>query len=172
MYVCPAPGFSNPANHSERFIRPPLVDNSQIKAATLHNPLPLFAHLYIWPFIFIWPVFLAYYLSEERYNKYIGGQEWTFVWTASIVTLQSLAWLATKWNVNIDSLFTSTRATDVQISRLIKVIPVENAGSAEICTLERDTVRGISTRSNNANSCVERRKEEHLIPFPKEAIPL
>ena len=86
-------------------------------------------------------MFLAIYLSEERYNKYIAGSEWTFVWAGSIFTLQSLTWLTTKWNVNLEALFTSTSVVDVPRARLIKVIPVTNAGSAEICPLIRDTVR-------------------------------
>jgi len=57
------------------------------------------------------------------------------------VTAQSLTWLSTKWNVNVDSLFTSTTAKSVRDAKLIKVIPVTNAGSAEICHLLRDKVR-------------------------------
>ena len=125
-----------------RECRPPLVKNTQIESATLHNPLPLFLHTYVWPFLFIWPAFFAFYLSEERYNTYINGSEWTFVWAGSIITAQSLTWLTTKWNVNIDALFTSTKAADVRSAKLIKVIPVTNAGSAEICRLSRDTVGG------------------------------
>lgn len=88
----------------------------------------------------IWPVFLAIYLSEERYNEYIGGSEWTFVWAGAIFSLQSLTWLTTKWNVNLDAAFTSISVTDVSNAKVIKVIPITNAGSAEICTLIRDTV--------------------------------
>ena len=122
--------------------RPPLVNSPQIQSATIHNPLPLLLHTYIWPFVFIWPVFSAFYLSEERYTKYINGSEWTFVWAGSIITLQSLTWLTTKWNVNLDSLFTSTAAPDVSHARLIKVIPITNSGSAEICPLIRDNAGG------------------------------
>ena len=118
------------------------MDNPQIKTATLHNPLPLYAHLYAWPFLLIWPAFLAFYLSEERYNIYIAGPEWTFVWTATIITFQSLAWLVTKWNVNLDALFTATKAKEVRGAGLIKVLPAENAGAAEICRIERDNVSG------------------------------
>lgn len=120
--------------------RPPLVDNHQIQAATLHNPLPLSLHAYAWPFLLVWPVFLAVYLSPERYDKYIQGSEWTFVWAGSIITIQALTWLTTKWNVNIDALFTTTKAKDVRQAQLIKVVPVANAGSAEICKLRRDKV--------------------------------
>ncbi|KAL8706552.1 MAG: hypothetical protein Q9201_000425 [Fulgogasparrea decipioides] len=121
---------------------PRLVDNPQIASATLHNPLPLFLHTYIWPFLFAWPAFLAFYLSEERYTKYINGSEWTFVWAGAIVSIQSLTWLTTKWNVNLNSLFTSTTASDVINAKQIKVIPIANSGSAEICPLLRDTAGG------------------------------
>ncbi|KAL8822994.1 MAG: hypothetical protein Q9191_006282 [Dirinaria sp. TL-2023a] len=81
-------------------------------------------------------------LQYQRYSKYIDGSEWTFVWAASITTAQSLTWLTTKWNVNVDALFTTTKAVDVRSAKLIKVIPVTNAGAAEICRLSRDTVGG------------------------------
>lgn len=132
--------------------RTPLVKNPQIQSATLHNPLPIFLHTYIWPFLAIWPAFFAVYLSEERYNTYIDGSEWTFVWAGSIVTAQSLTWLTTKWNVNVDSLFTSTMTKDVRNAKLIKVIPVTNAGSAEICKLVRDNV---SSLRNSSRCCVD-----------------
>ncbi|MCJ1451057.1 hypothetical protein MMC28_001391 [Mycoblastus sanguinarius] len=127
---------------ADRIYRPPLVKNPQIQSATLHNPLPIYLHTYIWPFLAIWPAFFAVYLSEERYNTYIAGSEWTFVWAGSIFSLQALTWLTTKWNVNLDSLFTSVTAKDVLSAKLIKVIPVTNAGSAEICPLLRDHVGG------------------------------
>ena len=120
--------------------RAPLVDNAQVKSATLHNPLPLYLHTYVWPFVALWPVFFAFYLSEERYKQYIDGSEWTFVWAGSILSLQILTWLTTKWNVNLDSLFTSYTTKDVSNAKLIKVIPGANAGSAAICKLQRENV--------------------------------
>ncbi|KAL9095176.1 MAG: hypothetical protein Q9165_002432 [Trypethelium subeluteriae] len=123
-------------------IMAPLVDNSQIKSASLHNPLPLYLHTYVWPFLFIWPVFFAFYLSPERYERYLQSSEWTFVWSGGIVTVQALVWLMTKWNVNLKALFTSTSTRDIRSAQLIKVIPVANAGAPEICNLKRDNVGG------------------------------
>lgn len=120
----------------------PLVDDPQIKSASLHNPLPLALHTYIWPFLVIWPAFFAVYLNEDFYIDYIDGQEWTFVYSGTIFTVQSLLWLMTQWNVNIRAAFTSTAARDVSSARLIKVIPIANAGSAEICDLQRDNYGG------------------------------
>lgn len=118
----------------------PLVDNAQIASATLHNPLPLYLHTYIWPFAIIWPIFLRYYLTPSLYEKHIQSSEWTFVWCGTIITAQSLVWLCTHWDVGLLSLFTTTKARTVQEAALIKVIPVANAGSAEICSLIRDHV--------------------------------
>ncbi|OOG00014.1 hypothetical protein ASPCADRAFT_126894 [Aspergillus carbonarius ITEM 5010] len=124
-----------------------LVDDPQIKYSSLHNPLPTQLHTYVWPFLIIWPAFLAFYLSPERYDTYIQGQEWTFVWVGSIITVQSLLWLMTKWNINIQTLFTTTKARSVDSARLIKVIPAANAGSAEVCPLILDSRGGKKTLS-------------------------
>ncbi|KAK2808688.1 hypothetical protein FQN50_004553 [Emmonsiellopsis sp. PD_5] len=102
---------------------------------------------YVWPFLIIWPIFLAVYLSPERYDTYIQGSEWTFVWAGSIFTLQALTWLATKWNVNVDALFTTSSARSVYTAQLIKVLPIVNAGSAEICPLIREKAGGKDTIS-------------------------
>jgi cation-transporting ATPase 13A1 len=150
----------------------PLVDNPQIAAATLHNPLPLYLHTYVWPFMIIWPVFFRYYLSEELYDKHIGGQEWTFVWCGAIITVQSLVWLSTNWNVNLKSLFTSTSAKTVKEAQLIKVLPVANAGTSEICKIVRDNV-SIPFRIIAMTLTVPgRRQTEHFFPLPKAPVPL
>ncbi|KAH7071845.1 hypothetical protein BKA63DRAFT_58608 [Paraphoma chrysanthemicola] len=120
----------------------PLIDNPQIKQASLHNPLPLQLHLYVWPFLILWPAFSAIYLSPTRYETYIQSSEWTFVWCAGIFTLQSLFWLMTKWNVNLRSAFTTTTARDVRSATLIKLHPIANAGAADIVPLVRDNVGG------------------------------
>ncbi|KAK5135668.1 hypothetical protein LTR08_004969 [Meristemomyces frigidus] len=119
-----------------------LVKSPFIQSATLHNAIPLAFHTYIWPFALIWPVFFGFYLSQERYDKYINGQEWTFVFSGSIVTLQSLVWLMTFWSVKLRALFTATGAKTVRDAGLIKVLPTENAGMAEICEIKKDHIGG------------------------------
>lgn len=122
--------------------RPPLIDSPQIEAASLRNPLPRQLHAYVWPFLIIWPIFLAFYLSPERYDTYIQGAEWTTVWAGSILSVQSLLWLMTKWNINLKALFTTTGAKSIDGAKLIKVSPTANAGAAEICTLIKDDAPG------------------------------
>ncbi|KAI9849371.1 MAG: hypothetical protein M1838_000176 [Thelocarpon superellum] len=134
--------FKKVVENPVELMLPSLVDNPQIRSATLHNPLPLYLHTYVWPFLFLWPAFLAVYLSPERYDQHIQSSEWTFVWTGAIVTLQSLAWLSTHWHVGLKSLFTLVRARDVASAKLIRIVPVANAGAAEICPLIREQVGG------------------------------
>ncbi len=119
----------------------PLVESSQIKLAELLTPLPLQYHAYVWPFAIIWPVFLRYYLTPDLYDKYIQAPEWTFVWIATIVTLQSLVWLSTNWSVHLKALFMATKAKSIEDAQLIKVVPTANAGASDICKLVRDKVR-------------------------------
>ncbi|KAI0397845.1 hypothetical protein F5Y17DRAFT_413752 [Xylariaceae sp. FL0594] len=121
---------------------PPLVDNAQIKSAELLSPLPFYFHAYIWPFAIIWPIFARYYYTPALYDKHISSSEWTFVWCGTIITLQSLVWLSTNWSVNLKASFTATKAKKLSEAQLIKVIPVANAGSPEICTITRDEVGG------------------------------
>lgn len=119
---------------------PSLVDNPQIKYAELLTPKPTALHAYVWPFTILWPIFLAFYLTPDLYERYLGAQEWTFVWSGTIITLQSLVWLCTHWSVNLRAIFTASKVKSVEEAELIKVIPIANAGIADICKLSRDKV--------------------------------
>ncbi|KAI0542576.1 hypothetical protein GGR58DRAFT_452786 [Xylaria digitata] len=123
----------------------PLVDNLQIKSAQLLSPLPFHLHTYIWPFAIIWPIFARYFYTPALYEKHIASSEWTFVWCGTIITLQSLVWLSTNWSVDLKASFTATKAKRLEDAQLIKIVPIANAGSAEICSISRDKV-------NNENS--------------------
>jgi manganese-transporting P-type ATPase len=120
----------------------PLVDDPQIKAASLHSPLPLTLHLYVWPFLILWPLFFGIYLSPDRYDTYIGGSEWTFVASGSILSAQALIWLTTKWSVDVATAITTYSEKNVRNAKLIKVVPIANAGKAGICPLQREVIDG------------------------------
>jgi hypothetical protein len=169
-----------------------LVENSQIKSAELLKPLPRHFHAYVWPFTIIWPIFLRYYLSKDLYEKHIGSSEWTYVWCGTIITFQTLVWLSTNWSVNLKARFTASKAGSVGDAQLIKVIPVANAGSADICKLIRDkkvcgsplTLQVWAERpaTRRASRCGElefsltsipgRRQDGTLIPLPEAPIPV
>ena len=125
-----------------------LVDNPLVQSASLHNPLPTFLRLYVWPFTILWPIFLGVYLNEDLYDDYIDGKEWTFVFVVTIFSLQSLTWLLTKWNVKFDTAFKTRTAGSVEQAELIKVVPVANSGSAATCKIDREYEQGRVTRTS------------------------
>ncbi|KAK9372997.1 uncharacterized protein V1513DRAFT_419048 [Lipomyces chichibuensis] len=110
-----------------------LIPNSAVADASLHDPLPTYLKAFIWPFFFLYPIFGYFYFL--RYEQYLNGSEWTFVFLGSIASLQMLLWLMTHWSVNIKALFTATKVTDPENAKLIRVIPVANAGQPAICPL-------------------------------------
>jgi cation-transporting ATPase 13A1 len=156
----------------------PLVDNDQIQSAELLRPLPWWEHAYVWPYAIAWPIFLRFYFDPNLYSKYIGASEWTFVWIATITTFQALTWLCTHWSVNLNALFTAYKAKSVEDAVLIKVIPVANAGAADICKLVREKVR-VASQTNpgfcpTAADCSisGRRQDQHFVPLPEAPFPL
>ncbi|CAN6644395.1 endoplasmic reticulum transmembrane helix translocase [Trichomonascus vanleenenianus] len=112
-----------------------LVPNPMILEADLHNPLPLVARPYVWPFIALYPAFG--YVYSVHYEEYINGSEWTFVFLGTIVSLQVLLWLMPFWNVKIRTAFTTKKAPSIEGASLIRVIPTANNGSPEICEIQR-----------------------------------
>lgn len=132
----------------------PLVDSSQIQGAELWKPLPFHFHAYVWPYVIAWPIFLRYYLSADLYEQYISSEEWTFVWVGTIVTFQSLTWLCTHWSVNLQTLFTASRAKSIDDAELIKVLPIANAGTAEVCKIIRDQVCLPDASSSSSSSSI------------------
>ncbi|PHH56125.1 Manganese-transporting ATPase 13A1 [Ceratocystis fimbriata CBS 114723] len=116
----------------------PLVDNPQIRSAELLSALPLHFHAYVWPFTILWPIFFRYYLDQDLYDVHLGSQEWTFVWSGLIFSLQALVWLSTNWSVNIKARLTARHQDNIKSANLIKVIPIANAGASSICQLEHD----------------------------------
>lgn len=154
----------------------PLVDSAQIEHAELLRPLPFHYHAYVWPFVIVWPVFLRYYLTPDLYDAYIGAPEWTFVWCGTIITVQSLVWLSTHWSVGLDARFTASKAKNIQDAQLIKVIPIVNAGSAEISKLVRDKVSVVKcvdwTRADPGVPGLGWRQDESLLSLPETPIPV
>ncbi|KAA8894990.1 cation transporting ATPase [Sphaerosporella brunnea] len=118
--------------------KPALVDSPQIASASLLNPLPPLLRLYNWPFLAAYPAFFSVYLRQAGYDEYIQSQEWTVLYFGAILTVQALVWLGCHWSVGWRAMATGTKATRVEDAKQIKIIPIANAGSADICDLVHD----------------------------------
>lgn len=85
-----------------------LVDSRSVAEASLHVPLPLKWHIYVWPFAsMLYPVWI--YIYFFKYDAYLGSEEWTFVSLGSIITLHALSFLVCQWSVTLKALFTCVK---------------------------------------------------------------
>lgn len=116
-----------------------LVDSLYVQEADLLVPKPLSARPYIWPFLIVYPLFFKAY--TQHYEKYIGGSEWTFVYLITVVSINALLWLMPHWNIDIDVKFNYTKVKSVSEASHIKVVPVPNSGSGEVCKISREVFK-------------------------------
>ncbi|CCX07594.1 Similar to Probable cation-transporting ATPase 1; acc. no. P39986 [Pyronema omphalodes CBS 100304] len=121
---------------------PALVDSPQIAASSLLNPLPPLMRLYNWPFNIAYPLCIGFWMHSGTYEKYFQSQEWTVLYFGTILTAQALIWLGCHWSIEWRAMATSTKADKVETAKQIKVIPVPNAGAADICNLIHDKTGG------------------------------
>lgn len=78
------------------------------------------------PFLLYIRFFLQIYF--QQYDKYIGGKEWTFVYTIAIVSVNLLFWLMPHWNIDINAKFNYTKVDKISDASYIKITPAPNSG--------------------------------------------
>ncbi|KAI5779355.1 cation transporting ATPase [Geopyxis carbonaria] len=121
---------------------PALIESPQIASASLLNPLPPLLRLYNWPFLAAYPALFSIYLPQASYDKYIQSQEWTVLYFGAIFSVQALVWLGCQWSIGWRAMATGVKASRVEDAKQIKVIPIANAGAADICNMIHDKSGG------------------------------
>ena len=81
------------------------VVSDEIADVTLYRRRPLALHLYAAPFLAFYP--LLAYAYFVRYDTWIKSEEWTFVYTVTLVTLHALSFLVTRWSVRARAVITA-----------------------------------------------------------------
>lgn len=114
---------------------PPRIESPAVASFSLLRPRNLLLVPYITPYLFLYSAFAYLYL--QRYDEYIGSQEWTFVYFGSICTTHGLLWLSTFWSIRIRALFT-TGPAPLHTATRIMLFPKPNGGQPEIAKLIRD----------------------------------
>jgi cation-transporting ATPase 13A1 len=132
---------STPESRSEKHsTMGTLIDNAAVKTAELLRPREFAQRIYIWPFMILYPFFLQIYWY--KYDEYIKGSEWTFVYLGSIITLHSVLMLAPNWNIAIDALFNYVKVVSLEDATHILIQPAANAGAGAIVSVSRETQNG------------------------------
>ncbi|WFD45088.1 putative cation-transporting ATPase 1 [Malassezia psittaci] len=103
-------------------------------------PRPLLFHLYIFPYLFLYPL-LAYAYYVE-YDRYIRSEEWTFVYTVLLTSSHALSFLVTRWNVRARALITSTIAHSLSTADRVQIVPHAHKGEGTMVPLNRIVRQG------------------------------
>lgn len=111
------------------------VQSDEIASVTLHRRSPLLLHVYVLPFLFLYP--LLAYTYYVKYDEWVKSEEWTFVYTAGLLTAHALTYLATHWSVQAKALFTSTSVDAVDMANYVCVLPHPHKGEGEMLRLSR-----------------------------------
>ncbi|ORX58242.1 cation-transporting ATPase [Hesseltinella vesiculosa] len=110
-----------------------LIQSPRIASASLLVPLSRQWHLYVWPFMILYPLFMyAYYIE---YDTYLRSEEWTFVYLVSILVLHGLTFLSGQWSVSIKARTTCLKESDVRKATKIMIQPFRYQGTGTICDL-------------------------------------
>jgi cation-transporting ATPase 13A1 len=113
-----------------------LIDNSVVKSSQLLKARTFTQRPYIAPFVALYPWFFQIYYTQ--YDRYIGGQEWTFVYLGAIISLQALLLLMPHWNVNVDALFNYSKTDNLDEATYILIHTTPNNGASSITKISRD----------------------------------
>ena len=110
------------------------VKSSLVQDSKLLKSRPLLARPYVFPFIPLYAFF--YRIYTQLYDEYIGGQEWTFVYLGSIISLNLLFWLMPAWNTSINLLFNYSKVSSLEEAEFVYVKTTPNNGSDDIVKIE------------------------------------
>ncbi|KKA02828.1 hypothetical protein D499_0F01270 [Hanseniaspora uvarum DSM 2768] len=111
----------------------PLVESWKLLQAKKTSSKP-----YLTPFIPFYAVFYYYY--TYHYDEYIGGQEWTFVYLGTILSINMLLFLMPEWNFKIKVLFKYNVVNTLKDAEVIYIKTTPNNGSDDIVSIERHII--------------------------------
>lgn len=104
-----------------------------IARISLHVPVPAWQHIYVFPFVFLYPLYL--YAYTVAYDDWIKSEEWTFVFTVALVTSHALSYLSTRWSMAIKAWVTTKQVHELSQASIVRVFPHTHRGEGEMVPL-------------------------------------
>lgn len=114
------------------------VESSLVKSWKLLQAKKTTSKPYVTPFIPFYAFF--YYVYNNLYDEYIGGQEWTFVYLGTILSLNMLVYLMPEWNHGIKVAFKYSGVNSLKDAEKIYIQTTPNNGSDDIVDIERHMI--------------------------------
>ncbi|KAJ3295791.1 hypothetical protein HK104_002306 [Borealophlyctis nickersoniae] len=117
-----------------------LVASKVVARASLHVPLPVERHLYVWPFVAVYASW--FYVRLFEYDRLLGSPEFAWLTFMLCGALHALAYLVCQWSVVAKASFTSRKETDPYKAETIMIVPTAHNGSGALCLIERSHITG------------------------------
>ena len=147
------------------------MQSDEIASVTLHKQSPLLWHVYVTPFLVLYPLWAYAYFM--RYEQWVKSEEWTFVITASLLLVHALSYLATHWSVRAKALFTSTSVSAIDMADYVRVLPHAHKGEGEMLPLrcvKRDRSLNKDEHERDEYSFVYQ-ADKYVLAFPDSTAP-
>ncbi|PKI82733.1 putative cation-transporting ATPase 1 [Malassezia vespertilionis] len=110
------------------------VQSDEVVSVTLHKRVPHILHLYVLPFLFLYPLLAyAYYF---KYDEWIRSEEWSFVFSVALVSINALTFLVTRWSIHARTRITASNVQSIELADIVRVLPHPHKGDGEIVALE------------------------------------
>ncbi|KAL0958887.1 hypothetical protein HGRIS_014206 [Hohenbuehelia grisea] len=119
------------------------VLSNEIAAASLHVAIPRVQHLYVAPFLSLYP--LLAYAYFVKYDQWLVSEEWTFLACVILGAGHALSFLITKWNSGARAWITTKKAWSAQEADCIRIVPVAHRGQGDIVMLQKKNPADPST---------------------------
>ncbi|EJT45920.1 hypothetical protein A1Q1_05645 [Trichosporon asahii var. asahii CBS 2479] len=124
----------------------------------------------------LWPA--LFYAYNFAYDKYIGSEEWTFIYCVIVFGGHLLSFLATRWSNNVRAVLCYRPASSLDTASTVRVIPKKGKGKGEFVPLDKQPTPGAETSTRY--SFIYQRdtyvfnqdvKEFERIPYPCDSNP-
>ncbi|XP_022101040.1 manganese-transporting ATPase 13A1-like [Acanthaster planci] len=112
--------------------------SDEIQSISLHNLRPVVFHGYIFPFIFLYGIWLYFWVGVYGINEYF---EAGLIALAIVGCIQILVCLFCHWSVHVRCSLTCTTENDPYKAEWLKVVPTENNGYPDIIKLHHDKAK-------------------------------
>lgn len=140
------------------------MQSDEIAQVTLHRRRPLWTHVYVLPFLCLYP--LLAYAYYERYDDWVKSEEWTFAYTVTLVAAHALSYLATHWNVRAKALITASHVSDLDAADCVRVLPLAHKGEGDLLPLTRAERKNERTEYSFVYQA-----DKYVLAFPDSAAP-
>lgn len=122
------------------------MQSPDIARISLHRRIPLEWHLYVIPFLSLYPIWAYGYFV--KYDTWVKSEEWTFVFSVALLAGHALSFLVTRWSIGAKAFITCRNVSSINETELIRIFPHAHKGEGDMVKIERHSRSGMPTETS------------------------